>query len=1189
MVMLLPFRKLILPALLVWSPPLQAVYPDSIFGLKTTETTGAICPTNWFSEFSEAQRNWIYKDTNAKQAERTNLLYHLTRHPEDDEAYYKLAQPHSEYNLWALYYYDFHEPGCATNELYWIAQYRALFSGNYVYAANARNMSKEFILRLRSLQRDIAYEQLSAGEVATRLNHWLVQEETLRPDEVEILRRALEKWAGVRNSPRILSAFARAYLREFRDKAVVLNPETEYTMARYDSRFHTFIRTEKALQGRVSSFIAKDKEQARYIFLSTFMKHAATAISVYPTHPGYKLATLEPENLAEFMQHRGITHYRTLGQDVPTCCVTALNSPDMGSDAAVAVLHKQTQALDAELQALIPRCYAALGTGHARWEPVEINVQKGPSPQWPDASAVNLPTWNAELLGLPNDSPETLNQAFEADLQALSTQMNAVGERGMLGCVLADALNECDRVRPSQRDFTTPVYLGIALCYDGDGLTVDLSPYDGSYNIRPSTYHTGEPIVDEALSRIPQHLHRITLQLAMLENKKHSHQLAQACGQLAKLLNRHDLWPLVICQRELRGFSPQALIELFCHYEGESDKLFAYGEAMGMRQEMRLARLGNEDDLGENLRHAARISGALPCTAEEREQSINTLLKIAKEHAYDDDDQLTGSIILHLLRHGAGEQLIQWQDCPVRYFLGRFSASGLYLVQLYLQKGETDRAQQLLSAMQADATTNTMPAYRCAKALAEQDPAKAESLRRDALLLAILYREVDHRIYEDYRDYQAAHGHDIDLLVRAELLHSNGRNAGITPTMGFRFAQEGKWQQACFVFEYLLTEGLTTATPYGLVPSQADLCYYRSLANICRSRLNGDKAAAQKAAEQLAGTPASQAATTLATLNAPTIPIKEQAATSAQPLFAADALPAREWKLRNGSTLHGQLIGVYQSPRAIRLREDDGTVRLVLHHELAESPDAYIGTWLQANGFCRRTLLAFTTKTSIEINGYCRPIKAWADLAYPGEYVLRMQQPDGVCYSAATKQMEGKTKDELLAYAHKHADDNLQMNIAANPEEAIAMAAERNLPVVVLFANAHERQGQRNLSRYMFSHPEAAQLWNERYILLPIAFPPNKPGQLGVRPSDKDLYPQETHEQMLRLEQQFLPTATADNSQLVKALQNSPAFNSTSMWAVILSPGKAESFNIYPAPSVAPEQFFNIPGTVKPYFSHENQ
>ncbi len=1187
MFMLRPFRQLSLPLLLVFSPVLQAVYPDSIFGLRSVETPGYICPTNWFSELSEAQRNWIYKDTEAKQAERTTLLYHLVTHPEDGEAFYRLARPDNHYNLYALSYYSYHEPGCVTDVLYRLALYRALFTGNYKRAANARNMSKEFVLRLHDLMRDATELQLEPQEISARLNNWLVQQEDLRPDEVEILRRALEKWAGVRNSPLVLSAFARAYLRGFRDQPVILHPESEYTMACYNRAFDPFIRTEKALQGRVSSYVPQDKNTARHIFLSTFMNNASAAISIYPSHPGYKLALLNPDNLAEFMQHRGITHYRTFGHDVPTCCITALNTPDLGADAAAEALQQQTAGLAPELQALIPRCHAALGIAHTRWQAVEVNAQDGPSPLWPDASAVCLPTWRAELLGLDDSSPETLQKAFAEDLEALSTQMQAVREQDQLGYILAAALNECDRVRPSQRDFTTPVYLGIALCFDGDGLTVELSPRDGSYRIHPRVHHTGAPILDTALTRIPQHLHRITLQLAMLEHMGCYEQLEQACSKLARLLNRHDLWPLVICQRELRGFSPMALTELFIHYEGEDDKLAAYGEAMGMRQEMSLARLCQEDELGEHLRHAARISGAMPCTPEERQQSICALTELAHEHAYDESPELTGAIILHLLRHGAGESLLQWQDCPARYFLGRFSTSGLYMVQLYLQHGMQDKVQQLLNAMQADATTNTMPAYRCARALAETDSARAEQLRRDALLLAILYREVDHRIYEDYRDYQATHGRDIDLLVRAELLYSDGRHAGITPAMGFRFAREGKWQQACFVFEYLITEGLTTATPYGRVPSQADISYYRIFADICRCKSAGNTEAATQAATLLKDTPAATQATALAGMTPPQNHATGQATTTTPPSFAADALPPREWTLSKGNILQGQLIGVYQVPQAIRLRTAGNAEQLILFNELAESPTDYINTWLQANGFRQRSLKPLVASGQTEISGYSRPVKAWADIAFPGEYILRMQQPDGWCYSVATEQMTGETKQELLAYAREHADAALQLNLADSPTEAIAMAQERRLPIVVIFSNAYKRQGQRTISHYLLAHPEAAKMWNERYILLPIAFPPPKPGQLGVRPSDKDLYPPETHKELLQLEQHFCPDTTVENSQLVKALQESPAFQDSCMWSVILSPGKAERRHIYPHPSVTPEQFFNILGDGKPYFSHE--
>ena len=177
-----------------------------------------------------------------------------------------------------------------------------------------------------------------------------------------------------------------------------------------------------------------------------------------------------------------------------------------------------------------------------------------------------------------------------------------------------------------------------------------------------------------------------------------------------------------------------------------------YGEAMGMRHEMQLARMGHEDELGLNLRRAAIVSRVLPATEQERTAAAEALLEQAQEHAYDGSPtQVTGSILLHLLRHGMSEPVLAWKDCPGRFFMRDFSISGLHLVEALLAKGERTEAEALLRGMMADPQTDTTPACRYAASLLENDAARATRLRHDALLLAILYRSIDEQVFRDYR------------------------------------------------------------------------------------------------------------------------------------------------------------------------------------------------------------------------------------------------------------------------------------------------------------------------------------------------------------------------------------------------------------------------------------------------------
>jgi hypothetical protein len=99
----------------------------------------------------------------------------------------------------------------------------------------------------------------------------------------------------------------------------------------------------------------------------------------------------------------------------------------------------------------------------------------------------------------------------------------------------------------------------------------------------------------------------------------------------------------------------------------------------------------------------------------------------------------------------------------------------------------------------------------------------------------MFYRHVDHRVYDAWRDALAREGEQAADIMKAELLLSGGRSAGITPELARHYERAGQWATAAFCYEYLVAEGISTATPYGMIPSQADICRYRAAADACRA------------------------------------------------------------------------------------------------------------------------------------------------------------------------------------------------------------------------------------------------------------------------------------------------------------------------------------------------------------------
>lgn len=916
-----------------------------------------------------AYRESLINSTGLEAAKSMDTLERFLANPQDDELYYRLCA-FTEENKSLMKFASSREY-CSDED------YQKTLPLQRLHALNKNNslmlklgrieLSKKFQLHLRDIQ--LNYE--SKKKQLQQILIWIIQDESLSYEELLVLEQVLNNWYGGAGSNIIYSALMRLQIRQFSGgKPVIITKKQAAELAKSGNNYMMFLHAEKGLSNQVNRHMPANLSRHMRMFYSMIWRDTESALQLMKTeqNAGFQLLGLKPEALPDFLVFKEIvqqglqrssgTGWMTISAngkrvagtkwDVPECAKTAFNVHNFNTpDEAEAQVRAQLPKLPKELKALAPRCLLALGNGATAWQPVHISIN-GVSPDWPDASAVQLPLWRNELLGLPDDAPATVQQAWDADLKVLEKHFVSARDQGYAGILLAEALDECNRVRPGRSDLSIPIYPRIALHFEENGVTVD---FTGSYRIQSvDDYLTSNPIVNEALCKVPQLLHRMTLQLALLEKGGHTEQLEQNCNRLARLLNRHNLWPLVICQRELRGFSTLALLKLFSHYEGESAPLFDYGEALGMSYEMRIARLGHEDELGLHLLHAAYISRALPTTEEQRAEAIQSFLDIAKQNAGNISSELTGTILMHLTRWGASAEVLEWKDIPVRYLCGNYSTVGLHLIRELLRRGQKDEARRLINAMATHAETDTTPAYREALALMAETPEEAARLRRDALLLAILYRRVDYDAYCAYLEEQAAYGTQYENMIKSELLHTNGQSAGITPELAMRFATEGKWEAAVFAYEYLLTEGLTAATPYGLIPDHAHICYYRAFADICRSKLFSKPELAERAMQQLKDTPAESVAHKLLNLPVPQPEAPQPRAIPKEKDLLA-VLPAREWKLLDGSSITGVLISVHHGMvNGLRLRLPDGSARIIDEKDLAESPADYIREWEQANG-----------------------------------------------------------------------------------------------------------------------------------------------------------------------------------------------------------------------------------------------
>ncbi|MBR5331015.1 MAG: hypothetical protein IKV13_05940 [Akkermansia sp.] len=1115
-------------------------------------------PVEWFPGLDLNQRSRMREYCRRHVTDTQAMVERLKADPDDEEAFCALVdnQPHVTQLVQMLLS---SVPKEKLSALAPLRQFREIYRYPGLNVDWLRRLNqtprREFIISLRNHLRDKTPQEQFIQEIYRMLEH----DKKLNHAELDILCRGLQAWCDVNGAYRVAGAAARIYLQEFRNgKEVRLSSQMEYDMSVRYPHLTGFVSAERSLNGSVPRFLTGGFDWEYLTLNALLWRDSSKAVQLARCMrlTGYDLLEHKPDALRRYLQYRGIQHYRTMGQEVPECCLSALAG---GNEKT---LLQQVKNLEQELLPLAPRCLLALGRRVAGiWQPVNVSTRSRIHPSWPDASAVQLPMWDDSLLGVKAGA--AIPVEFQKELKLFEKLTADVKQHRGTGFVLASALGECERVRPNRRDLVTPVYHRIAMRFAEDGVTLSYLPEDDEFQI--TCEGMPDPLMAKALYMLPQHLHRLTLMLAVLEKQGNVQELEKACSQLARVLNRSELWPLVICQRELRGFSTRALLTLFADYEGEDDALFEYGEAMGLRHEMSIARLGHEDELGDNLLRAAVISGALPASQEERQDAVEVFMELAREHAWDDDARLTGDILLHLLRWGMTEPVMQWQDCPPRYFRGNYATNGLRLIRAYLSQGKQKDADRLCQMMAADPETDTTPAYRLARALLCADSAQAARFRKDALLLAMLYRHVDYATYADYLAELAEEGDAGNDIMRLELMFSRGREAGMSPGLGFSYARRGRWESALFAFEYMLTQGLTTTTPYGTVPSHADLFYYKAYADICRGKLQKTPGLVEKALAAVAGTPAEPKARELAALEtkAASQPAEEKMIPHGAVGDALTVLPARSWKLKTGSSVEGALMSFCQGGKSIQLRLPEDSTRVLPVQQLEGDEQPYFQQWRKKNGF--ETWSARPDELSeryvVKVTG--RPVGALPDFGHPGAYYMAVMNDSGMVQWLRTWGLPEAERNRAHAFCSEQPAVKA-LKLAATPQEALQLSARHKLPILLLCAPAAKGDVQ-GLLQYLMLHPEAAEVWGRQYIILPAA-----PQNTRVRPLK---YTEEYRRELLELEQLFVPDTTLENAQSARAL-DAVQKERNLIIGCLFRQGEVQSFLLKPDFMLTPEAFF---------------
>lgn len=1112
-------------------------------------------PLDWFPKATVSQRARIRENCRQYMTDTQTMIARLLANPDDAEAFCALVAPESHVGTLVKRMLDSapleKRPGLEP-----LVQFRRIYRFPGLSADYLHQLKQTPRISLVVKLRDLLKAHTPKEQFIRELHSILEQDAELNHAELDIICRGLQAWCDVEGGYRAAGAAARLYMKEFRGgKRVCLTSEMEHDMAVRYPHLQPFISAERTLNDNVPKFLTGKMEWESGTLNQLLWREPAKALQLARSmrRTGFELLEHKPDALRRYVRYRGIMHYREMGQEVPDCCLWALEPYSPEGESA---LRNQLQNLEPELRALAPRCLLATGQLlKSVWTPVKVSARGGIAPTWPDATAVQLPMWNDTLLELKKG--ESVSDAFQKELEAFDKLTSEVRKHRGSGVILAAALGECEQVRPNRRDLVTPVYHRIALHFAEDGVTLSYLPEDDEFHI--SCRESSDPVVNTALHLLPQRLHRLTLLLAVLEKQGDMAELEKSCSLLARVLNRCELWPLIICQRELRGFSTRALLALFADYEGEESALYDYGEAMGLRDEMRLARLGHEDELGDNLLRAACISRALPADADELAEAAAELMALAREQGQNADSSLPGAVLRHLLRNGVVEPVMQWKECPPALLRGRFAGNGLLLIRAFLEQNQQDEARRVLALMATDPETDTTPAYRLACALLCEQPAEAARLRKDALLLAMLHRHVDYTTYADYLAELANTGDADNHIMRLELMFSQGREAGLSPQLGFCYARQGRWDSALFAFEYMLSLGLTTTTPYGTVPGHADMFYYRAYADICRSKLEKCPELAKKALAAVADTPAEAQAAALAAM--PQSAPAASAAAAEVPLpetrTMLAVLPSRSWKLKDGSSVDGQLLSFCRGGKAIRLQLTGGETRTVPLADINGDEGAYFQEWRQKNGFITWASKPEEMSERYVVKYTGRPVGALPDLTHAGAYYMAVMNEEGCVSWLRTwglPEAERRRAEEFCLAQPGVAG----LKLARTPQEAVQLAAEHKLPILLLCAPSAQNH-RVALLQYMMLHPEAAAVWGRQYVILPAA-----PTEPGVRPLR---YAESYRHELLRLEQAFSPPQPQIEQVLAAALKSH-----NRIVACVLEQGKVQGYVLQPDFTLPPEQ-----------------
>lgn len=484
----------------------------------------------------------------------------------------------------------------------------------------------------------------------------------------------------------------------------------------------------------------------------------------------------------------------------------------------------QSKELPAELLGFIPRCTLAVLPASSPWKP--LDDPDASVFMMPDTSAVHLPQWDNRLLGKAS--------AFKDDLKAVEQIISNARKENALAALMAFAMKESALALPNNyyrswlgvEGYDT-FYSSLEIDCRKDGIDIVVTPEGPKFS-------ANDPQLRRTSRELTIALHKCVLKLALLEQARDNKQLAQECAALATLLNREGLWPLLCCQYEMRGVTPEAYIHLLTRFEGKPEILPAFAHAAGMPVISGLAKTAGGGSRSAATQAALMrdfmvMSGAIPAPNKERRTAAATWVKFAQDMNSPEAAQI-------ICLHGMADILAVWDDIPAAFISGKFSYTGYHLVREALARGDRKRAETIFARMTAQPDGYFHAPTRLALALlnrAKGNHNAAQRNEQDALIVAVIQTQRDSFFGYVQRKAVMEHG----LLRETEkllFLHPGRQNTALLGELAQAYAEARHFESAAFLTEYLIHRQCMKSTPASREDSQRNIVEMRLKADAYR-------------------------------------------------------------------------------------------------------------------------------------------------------------------------------------------------------------------------------------------------------------------------------------------------------------------------------------------------------------------